>query len=363
MFAIAQVFGLLGVLFWSLSIQQKSQSKILFMQLLANSFYGIQYLLLSAYSGAALYAVACVRTFLFYERRKNNKKIPISWLFFFLGLTIISAILTYDGLISLFPSVIVIFYTIFIYMEDPIWIKSSFLFVPFIETTYNLLVHAYVAILGSLLEFVSGVIAVIKDKSSLKNSYSLPFKEEFYVEFGGINKKDSHSWDIPSQRYAYDFEIRDKQNLPFHDDYLVLDNYYSYKKDIIAPMDGVVVEICNKYPDTKIVKDRKIVCDVDDVRGNHIIIMHGHNEYSMIAHILKDSFKVKEGDYVKRGQELAKIGNSGNTNGPHIHFQVQKGDGQLAPGIPIHFQNVVKTVHNHPCYAKYLKHGMLVKNK
>ena len=67
MFAIAQLCGFLGVVFWGLSVQQKSQSKILFMQLLANILYGVQYLLLSAFSGAAVYAIACVRTFLFYE--------------------------------------------------------------------------------------------------------------------------------------------------------------------------------------------------------------------------------------------------------------------------------------------------------
>ncbi len=162
MFAVAQLCGFLGVIFWGLSVQQKSQSKILFIQLLANILYGIQYLLLSAYSGAAMYAIACVRTFLFYEKRKNNKDIPIYWLFIFLFITIISSILTYNGLVSLIPSAIVILYTIFMYMKDPIWIKRSFLFVPVIEITYNLIVHAYVAILGAIFELISGIIAIVK---------------------------------------------------------------------------------------------------------------------------------------------------------------------------------------------------------
>ncbi len=162
MFAIAQLCGFLGVVFWGLSVQQKSQSKILFMQLLANILYGVQYLLLSAFSGAAVYAIACVRTFLFYEKRKNNEDIPIHWLFIFLLITIISSFLTYNGLVSLIPSVIVILYTIFMYMKDPIWIKRSFLFIPVIEIIYNLLVHAYVAILGAVFELISGIIAVFK---------------------------------------------------------------------------------------------------------------------------------------------------------------------------------------------------------
>lgn len=162
MFAIAQVCGFFAVLFWGLSVQEKKQSKILLVQLLANILYGVQYLLLAAYSGAAVYAVASLRTFLFYERRKENKKIPLLWLFFFLLLTIISSIFTYDGIISLIPSVIVILYTIFMYMENPIWIKRSFLFVPVIEIIYNLIVHAYFGIIGAIFELVSGAIAVFK---------------------------------------------------------------------------------------------------------------------------------------------------------------------------------------------------------
>ena len=193
-----------------------------------------------------------------------------------------------------------------------------------------------------------------------KNKYILPFKEEFYVEFGGIKKEDSHSWNIPNQRYAYDFEIRDDKNLPYHDDYFKVENYYSYNKDIIAPLDGIVIEVCNKYHDTKIKKDREITCDVDEVRGNFIIIKHKYNECSMIAHIKKDSFKVKVGDIVKEGQVIAHVGNSGNTNGPHIHFQIQKGPNDDAIGIPITFHKI--KVRN-KIFRKYIKHGQFVKNK
>lgn len=198
-----------------------------------------------------------------------------------------------------------------------------------------------------------------------KNKYILPFNESFYIEFGGTSKKDSHSWDVIPQRYAYDFEIRDDQNKPYHDDYLEKSNYYSYNKDIIAPLDGYVVSICNCYPDTEIKKGRPVVCDCADVRGNHIIIKHKHGEYSLIAHILKDSFQVKEGDIVKQGQVLAKIGNSGNTNGPHIHFQIQdRLDSNSAIGIKIAFKNIqIKKNNHHILFRRYLKHGYTVKNK
>lgn len=175
-----------------------------------------------------------------------------------------------------------------------------------------------------------------------KNKYILPFKGIWYIEYGGLTKKTSHSWNIPAQRYAYDFEIR-KENLPYHDDLQKCENYYSYLEDIYAPCDGWVVDIVDKYQNTHITKDRKIICDVDDPKGNYITIKHSHGEYSTICHIEKGTFKVKIGDIIKEGDILAKVGNSGNTQGPHIHFQVQKGTDTInSKGIVITFKNAYK---------------------
>lgn len=35
--------------------------------------------------------------------------------------------------------------------------------------------------------------------------YALPFSGEWVVANGGVTEKNSHSWEIPTQRYAYDF--------------------------------------------------------------------------------------------------------------------------------------------------------------
>ena len=87
-------------------------------------------------------------------------------------------------------------------------------------------------------------------------------------------------------------------------------------------------------------EDRKIICDCDDAKGNYIIIKHNNGEYSTICHFERDSFLVKQGDLVKEGEILGKVGNSGNTQGPHIHFQVQLGiDPDNSKGIPITFKN------------------------
>ena len=49
-----------------------------------------------------------------------------------------------------------------------------------------------------------------------KNKYRLPFNNTWYVEYGGLTKKTSHSWDIISQRYAYDFEFGGKFQFEYY---------------------------------------------------------------------------------------------------------------------------------------------------
>jgi len=117
-------------------------------------------------------------------------------------------------------------------------------------------------------------------------------------------------------------------------------SYYCYGKSIIAPADGVVVNLNNKHNDSR-VDGKKVYCDAWDIRGNFIVIKHNDKEYSAIAHIMQNSFMVNIGDKVRQGEIIAKCGNSGNTSEPHIHFQLQTGKSFfLSAGLPIAFSNI-----------------------
>lgn len=61
----------------------------------------------------------------------------------------------------------------------------------------------------------------------------------------------------------------------------------------------------------------------------------------MIAHFQAGSLLVRTGDRVSRGQPLGKLGSSGDTVTPHVHYQLQAGpDWQFADGLPVTFANV-----------------------
>jgi murein DD-endopeptidase MepM/ murein hydrolase activator NlpD len=56
--------------------------------------------------------------------------------------------------------------------------------------------------------------------------------------------------------------------------------------------------------------------------GNAVVIKHGNGTYSQYAHLSR--IDVKAGQVVKTGQNIARSGNTGNSSGPHLHFEIRK---------------------------------------
>jgi len=56
--------------------------------------------------------------------------------------------------------------------------------------------------------------------------------------------------------------------------------------------------------------------------GHYIIIIHGNNYISLYGHL--NSFKVSYGQYVTQGQVIAQSGNSGASQGAHLHFEIRR---------------------------------------
>jgi len=97
-----------------------------------------------------------------------------------------------------------------------------------------------------------------------------------------------------------------------------LEDYYCYNKVVLSPGYGTVVKVVDGIDDNQI-------GDVNTINnwGNTIVIKHAEFLYSQLNHLKSGSFKVKEGDFVKAGQPITNVGNSGRSPEPHLHFQLQ----------------------------------------
>ena len=141
----------------------------------------------------------------------------------------------------------------------------------------------------------------------------LPFYGKWLVN-QAHNGKYTHK---EEWKHAWDFVI-EEDGLEYEGDGAVPKDYYCYDKPIIAPADGEIVEIVDLYDDNKIGE-----VDLEHNWGNSIVIKHAQYLYSQISHIKKGSFKVVKGQYVKKGDIMANVGNSGRSPFPHLHFQLQ----------------------------------------
>ncbi|HEV8058812.1 MAG TPA: peptidoglycan DD-metalloendopeptidase family protein, partial [Gemmataceae bacterium] len=158
-------------------------------------------------------------------------------------------------------------------------------------------------------------------------------------EAGGAHRGSglaANGWIYYGQRFAIDWMRLDDAGRLVHGDPADVHNYSCYGVDVLAVADGTVVQVLDalgdqppgKLPDPK-------TMTVENVLGNHVILDLGAGVYAFYAHMEKGSIGVAEGQHVKRGDVLGKLGNSGNTSAPHLHFHLMEGPSALASnGIP-----------------------------
>lgn len=139
-----------------------------------------------------------------------------------------------------------------------------------------------------------------------------------------------------AQRFAIDWMRLDEAGRFVHGDPSDVRNNDSYGADLLAVADGTVVETLNDLDDQKpgTLPDPNTIT-LANVDGNHVILDLGDGVFAFYAHMQKGSVRVASGDRVKRGQVLGKLGNTGNTSAPHLHFQLMEGPSALGSnGIP-----------------------------
>lgn len=169
-----------------------------------------------------------------------------------------------------------------------------------------------------------------------KTSLILPFRGIWLVSNGGRTSETNNHVRPPeqgpqNQLYAYDFRMESTGKE------MKLDEFKVFGKEVLAPGDGIVTQVIDGSIDVLPgERDRSVGV------GNAIIIDHQNGEYSLLCHFKHNSIKLKVGDKVRHDDVIGLCGNTGNTQQPHIHFNLQ--DGPLmhkANALPTQFRKIL----------------------
>ncbi len=131
-----------------------------------------------------------------------------------------------------------------------------------------------------------------------------------------------------------------KNKIRYFISHIPADKYYCWEQPVYAPIDGEVIQIGTGWEDhtkTNIWKTIKIWYNATykfrpkeingrlDIRpnvGNYIMIKAKKGYIVFLAHLKKESIKVEEGQFVKFGDMIGNVGNSGNSTAPHLHINL-----------------------------------------
>jgi murein DD-endopeptidase MepM/ murein hydrolase activator NlpD len=183
----------------------------------------------------------------------------------------------------------------------------------------RVLVAVNVLVLGCSAFLATELIAIYRSPGGAAVTLSAPFAGDWYVVQGGHSELVNDHRASPSQRDALDI-VQTQDGSTHSGAGKELADYYAFDAPLLAPADGVVVYLSDNLPDRPPSSPDP---DPAHAEGNQMVIDIGHGRYLNVAHLEQNSALVNVGDQVHQGQALARIGNSGASDEPHLHIQVQ----------------------------------------
>lgn len=168
----------------------------------------------------------------------------------------------------------------------------------------------------------------------------------------------SHGVDMLGQRYAYDFvKVDDRPGVHVHPTSTFVastiggraDECYAWGAGVHAPFDAEVVAAVDGVPERHWVNPFRELArmvwngltfrpeKLTAILGNHVILRAG-DVYAGFAHLTPGSVAVAVGSTIARGDLIGRVGHTGNSTSPHLHFQLMdSADLMSAKGIPCAF--------------------------
>ena len=165
---IATIIGALGIGANCIIYQQKNGKNLLLWKLISDVLWLFHYLSLNAYSGCAVALIGVFRELVFYRENKRGTK-NIFYLLLFICITIFSSVLTWKGIVSVFPALASIISIISFWRASPTLSRKLAYPVSGLMLTYDLSCNSYVGIINEILTLSATTIAIIHNRKVDKN--------------------------------------------------------------------------------------------------------------------------------------------------------------------------------------------------
>ena len=212
-------------------------------------------------------------------------------------------------------------------------------------------------------EIATSVASLPINTAPSKTSYRFPLRGRYFVAVGPT-PHTPHRW-ARMEQFGYDVVAVGEGMTTHHGTGMKFGDYLAYGAEVMAMADGRVVAATNDQPENpetfrrhdetdEVYFGRVQSLQIDLLQhgkalGNYVTIDHGNGEFSLLAHLQPGSVTVRAGDLVKSGQVIGKLGGSGNSTEPHLHFQVTDGpDPLFSNGIPVNFTGVSMPLSDFP---------------
>src|ERR1043166_673478 len=131
--------------------------------------------------------------------------------------------------------------------------------------------------------------------------FDLPFAGRWFVAQAGDSLNVNHHMRVRAQWYGIDFVKTGGpgQRALSKSTGLSVEDFFSWKEPILSSVEGIVEAVADGFPDNPLGQQ-----DAQNPAGNHVVIKAASDRYVFIAHLQKNSIRVKRGDHIVAGQEF-----------------------------------------------------------
>jgi hypothetical protein len=188
---------------------------------------------------------------------------------------------------------------------------------------------------------------------------ALPFGGLWLAQNSPSRRVPSHGSDRFGERYAIDFVgVDDRHRTAAVRDWRTVvavepsARFFGFGRPILAPGSGVVVDAHDGERDHEGRRSQLALLPyawgqaarlregIGAIAGNYVTIaLAGSSGFVALAHLRAGSLRVRVGQHVLQGEQIADCGNSGNSTQPHVHVQAMDSDDlSVARGVPMMFR-------------------------